>query len=249
MKAKGEKVVCVTAYDAYFGRLADESGVDVVLVGDSVGNTTLGYDNTIPVTMEDMLHHTRAVSRGVRRALLVADLPFGSYQSSPEVAIRNGIELVKAGARAVKLEGVFHEAIAGLVKAGVPVMGHLGMTPQSVNKFGGFRMQGKGDAAGEIVDQACLLDELGVFAMVLELIPPATAAATTAAVQCPTIGIGAGAHCDGQVQVLHDVCGLTSERYRHSRVYFDGQAAVLKAFSDYASDVRKGAFPPAEPEN
>src|SRR5688572_9369275 len=171
MKEAGDKIVCLTAYDAYFGRLADQAGVDLVLVGDSLANVILGYPNTVPVTLEEMAHHVRAVRRGVSRALLVADLPFGSYNASVEQAVNSAVELMKAGAEAVKLEGEYSEAISAMVKAGIPVMGHVGMTPQSVHNFGGFKLQGKGKSAEPVLQAAKAVEQAGAFSIVLELIP------------------------------------------------------------------------------
>ena len=243
---KGKRIVCVTAYDAPFAALADEAGVDVVLVGDSLGNTVLGYESTIPVTLEDILHHTRAVRRGLKRALLVADLPFGSYQASVEQAVNAAEMCIKAGAEAVKLEGAFIEAVAAITKAGIPVMAHVGFTPQSVNLFGGFRVQGRGSSAERIMEQAAALDNAEAFAIVLELVPAELAGKITRAVGCPTIGIGAGPECDGQIQVIHDVIGLTAEPLRHAKAFVSGRECVLKGLRDYASEVRAGSFPSSE---
>ena len=265
-KGEGSPLVVVTAYDAPQGRLADAAGVDAILVGDSVGMTTLGYDDTLTVTLDDMLHHTRAVARGqqarplapeptpgerarnARHALLIADLPFGSYGASVEEGVRAGMRLIsEGGAQAVKLEGagaVMLETIARLVDVGVPVMGHLGLTPQSVHRFGGFRMQGRTDAAADaLVAGATALVRAGVFGMVLEVIPPALAARVTAEVSVPTIGIGAGPDCDGQVQVLHDVLGLSEGVFRHARRYAEGGTLFADALAAYAADVRARRFP------
>lgn len=235
--------MCITAYDAPFARLADDAGVDLILVGDSLGNVVLGYTSTLPVTLDEMVHHTRAVSTGVKRALLVADLPFGSYQASVSQAVSSAVSLVKAGAAAVKLEGTYTEAIQAIVKAGIPVMGHLGFTPQSVNAFGGFRVQGRGDSAERILREARELDGAGVFAAVLELIPAALAKQITEQVSYPTIGIGAGVECDGQIQVLHDVLGITQDPLKHAKQYLSGRALLTQAMRDYAEEVRAGSFP------
>jgi 3-methyl-2-oxobutanoate hydroxymethyltransferase len=243
MKLRGEKIVCVTAYDVYFGSLADQSGADLVLVGDSLGNVVLGYDTTLPVTLQDMIHHTLAASRGVKRALFVADLPFGTYQASTDQAVNSAVALMRAGAEAVKLEGVYADAIRAIVKAGIPVMGHLGMTPQSVNAFGGFKVQGKGEAANEILAAAKEIEQAGVFSMVLELIPADLAAKVTASVAVPTIGIGAGPSCDGQIQVLHDILGLSTEVFRHAKRYVNGGECLGSGLADYAREVRSGEFP------
>ncbi|MBI1755837.1 MAG: 3-methyl-2-oxobutanoate hydroxymethyltransferase [Fimbriimonas ginsengisoli] len=239
-----EPIVCVTAYDAAFGEIVDEAGVDIVLVGDSVGNVCLGYPNTLPVTMSDMVHHTAAAARGVKRALLVADMPFGSYQASPAQAVDSAIALVKAGAEAVKLEGPFIGAIRAILAAGVPVMGHLGLTPQSIHAFGGFRIQGKGEHAKVLCRQAHELEEAGVFSAVLELMPAAVAKDLTESVGYPTIGIGAGPDCDGQVQVLHDLLGFSTTVFKHARRYLDGREQIQRAIEEFAGDVRKGSFEP-----
>lgn len=246
MKAAGQAIVCVTAYDAPTAEVARSAGVDVVLVGDSVGNVVLGYDTTIPVTLEDMLHHTRAVARVCKGPLVVADLPFGSYQASSEQAVLAACALVKAGAQAVKLEGRYTESIALIAMAGIPVMGHLGMTPQSVHAFGGFRVQGKGKTANRLKDDALALDQAGAFAIVLELIPSVLAQEITHAVACPTIGIGAGPHCDGQIQVFHDLVGLGSDVFRHAKRYANARTSMVRGLKRYASEVREREFPTEE---
>lgn len=243
MKAKGKQVVCVTAYDYPTGLIADAAGVDLVLVGDSLGNVVLGFDSTLPVTLEQMCHHTAAVSRAVKNALLVADLPFGTYQSSTSQAVDSSVALMKAGARAVKLEGAKYEAIEAVLAAGIPVMGHVGMTPQSVHRFGGFRVQGKGATGDIILEEAKALDTIGVFSIVLELIPIPLAERITSATQCPTIGIGAGPHCDGQIQVFHDLVGLGTERFRHTKRFSEAYGILVDALKDYSEEVRKQTFP------
>jgi 3-methyl-2-oxobutanoate hydroxymethyltransferase len=243
MRTKGVKVVCITAYDAIFGALADSAGADIVLVGDSVGNTALGYSSTLPVSLEEMVHHTRATRQGVQKALLVADLPFGSYQSSTEQAVNAAVALVKAGAQAVKLEGTYTEAISEIIRAGVPVMGHVGMTPQSLNLFGGFRVQGKGDSGQAVVDAAKQVQDAGAFSIVLELIPSNLAAEITAELNIPTIGIGAGTHCSGQVQVIYDVLGLNPIALKHAKGYVTGRECFVNAIREYALEVRDGTFP------
>lgn len=243
MKQRSERIVCVTAYDAYFGRLMDEAGVDLVLVGDSLGNVVLGYDTTVPVTLQQMVHHTAAVRTGVTRALLVADLPFGSYQSSIAQCVDSSVALMKAGAEAVKLEGEYYDEIVALVKAGIPVMGHLGMTPQSVNKFGGFKVQGKGAEGQAVIDAAKKLEDAGVFSMVLELIPGNLASDVTAAVGIPTIGIGAGPCCDGEIQVMHDILGLSNQTFKHARKFVEGEDLFLRGLQAYTLAVRKREFP------
>jgi 3-methyl-2-oxobutanoate hydroxymethyltransferase len=243
---KGERIVCITAYDAPSARLADEAGVDIVLVGDSLGNAVLGYANTLPVTIQQMEHHVRAAAAGCRKALLVGDLPFGSYQASPEDAVRSAVALVKAGAEAVKLEGAYTEAIEAIVRSGIPVMGHVGMTPQSVNAFGGFRVQGRGDKAAEIVDAAKAVETAGAFSVVLEVIPAVVAKRVTAELSIPTIGIGAGIACDGEIQVWHDVLGLSEESFKHSRKFVDGAAELKSGIAAFAKAVRERQFPAEE---
>jgi len=247
MRTRGERVVCVTAYDAAFGAMADAAGVDVVLVGDSVGNVMLGYPSTVPVTLEDMVHHTRATRAGVERALLVSDLPFGTYQSSVAQAVDSAVALMRAGGEAVKLEGDYAEQASAIVRAGIPVMGHVGMTPQSVNAFGGHRVQGRGERGDTVLDAAKRMEDAGVFGIVLELIPAELAARITEALAIPTIGIGAGSGCSGQIQVLHDVLGLTTKQFRHAKAYVAGWQSMVDGLSEYTREVREGTFP--TPEN
>jgi 3-methyl-2-oxobutanoate hydroxymethyltransferase len=244
----GRRLVALTAYDFPTARLLDAAGVDILLVGDSVGNAVLGYDTTLPVTMEEMLHHARAVTRGTRRALVVADLPFLSYQAGVGDAIRNaGRFLKEGGAAAVKLEGGRRRAavVRALVEAEIPVMGHIGLTPQSVHVMGGYRVQGKrADEARALVEDARALEEAGAFALVLEGMPEAAGRAVTETVSIPTIGIGAGRHCDGQVLVFHDLVGLTPGPLpRFARRYADLAGAIDSAVRRFAADVRSGAFP------
>jgi 3-methyl-2-oxobutanoate hydroxymethyltransferase len=246
MKGSGSKIVCLTAYDAYFGKLADGSGVDLILVGDSVANVCLGYPNTVPVTLEEMLHHVRAVRRGVERAHLVGDLPFGSYNASVEQAVQSAVQMMKAGAESVKLEGSYPDAISAMVKAGIPVMGHVGMTPQSVHNFGGFKVQGKGSQAEAVLQAALAIQDAGAYAIVLELIPADLAGKITEALSIPTIGIGGGAECDGQIQVIHDILGLSSEVFRHAKRYADGESLFRTGIENYATDVRNRSFPTSE---
>ncbi len=243
MKGKGRKIVCVTAYDCVSSSIADAAGVDVVLVGDSVGNTMLGYSSTLPVTLDDMLHHTRAAARGMQNGLLVGDMPLGSYQSSVQTCVESACALVKAGAEAVKLEGPYLDEVRALVKAGIPVMAHLGMTPQSVNAFGGHRVQGRGEAGDKVLADALALQEAGAFSLVLELVPAALAERITRALEIPTIGIGAGPHCDGQVQVFHDVMGLGLKVFRHAKRYANGRTSFVRGLKRYAKEVREGTFP------
>lgn len=243
MRQKGRRIACITAYDALFGALADEAGADLVLVGDSVGNTILGYPSTVPVSLADMVHHTRATRAGVKRALLAGDLPFGSYQTSVPHAVESAITLMKAGAEAVKLEGDYTEEITACVRAGIPVMGHLGMTPQSINRFGGHRVQGKGNAGNGIVEMAKRVEDAGAFAIVLELIPAELAERLTQAIGIPTIGIGAGAGCSGQIQVIYDVLGLSEASFRHARAFVHGRDCLGGGLRDYVQSVREGSFP------
>jgi 3-methyl-2-oxobutanoate hydroxymethyltransferase len=251
MKRRGERIAALTAYDVLFARLVDQAGVDVVLVGDSLGQVVLGLDTTIPVTLDDMIHHARAVRRGLERALLVVDLPFLTYRISREDTLRNaGRVLQQTGASAVKLEGGSPETaemVAALVAAGIPVMGHLGFTPQSVNVTG-VRVQGKGDdARGRIRDEARRLEEAGAFAVVLELVPGTLAAEVTAELAIPTIGIGAGAGCDGQVLVLQDMLGLnTGFNPRFLRRFAELGDATSAGVSAYVSAVKGGEYPAAE---
>lgn len=250
MKRDGEPIVMVTAYDAPTARLAEAAGVDSVLVGDSLGMTVLGYDNTLSVTMDDMLRHTAAVARTCSRALVVADMPFGSYQASADAAVANAVRfLAEAGAAAVKIEGGAEIAplVERLVSAGVPVMAHIGLTPQSVNVFGGYKIQGR-DAISAIalVEDALALEAAGAFAVVLELVPAELAAMVSEELGIPTIGIGAGAGCDGQVQVFHDLVGLGTFTPRHAHQFADAGALIGGALKEYVTGVRSQAFPTEE---
>jgi len=242
------KITCVTAYDCPTARLLDEAGVDIILVGDSVGMAVLGYDSTLPVTLDDMLHHVRAVRRGTRRALLVADMPYGSFHVSIEDSVRNAMRLVKdGGAEAVKLEGGERrlELIHRLVEAEIPVMGHVGLTPQSINAMGGFHVQGQSaEAARQLERDARAVEAAGAFAVVLESMPRELAARVTRELRIPTIGIGAGPDCDGQVLVFHDLVGLT-EGYtpKFVRRYADLAGEITRAVTEYCEDVRGGKFP------
>jgi 3-methyl-2-oxobutanoate hydroxymethyltransferase len=250
MKGRGEKIVMLTAYDYSTARLADEAGIHALLVGDSLGQVMLGYDSTVPVTMDDMIHHTKAVSRGAHRTLVIGDMPFMSYHVSPEEALRNAARfLQEGGAQAVKLEGAaVLSTIERMVAAGVPVMGHLGLTPQSINVFGGHKIQGKThEAAERILREALALEEAGVFAIVLETVPAPLAALISRRLSVPTIGIGAGAGCDGQVQVVHDVLGWYPDfTPKHARKYADLASTLTQAFQDYMDDVATGRFPTEE---
>jgi 3-methyl-2-oxobutanoate hydroxymethyltransferase len=248
LKARGEKIVMVTAYDYPSAQHADAAGVDAILVGDSAAMTVLGHDSTVPATMEDMLVLSRAAARGAARALVVADMPFGSYQVSDEEAVRNAVRFVKeAGVDAVKLEGAGPglARTAAIVGAGIPVMGHIGLTPQSATMLGGYRAQGRtARRARQLLDDAIALEQAGCFALVLECVPAAVAARVTDALTIPTIGIGAGADCDGQVLVFHDMLGLYEGRSpRFVKRYANLSETVRGALERYATEVRTGAFP------
>jgi 3-methyl-2-oxobutanoate hydroxymethyltransferase len=245
------KITCLTAYDYPTARLLDEAGVDILLVGDSLGMVVLGYESTLPVTMEEMLQCTRAVRRGTRHALLVADMPYGSYHDDPAEAVRHAIRFVKeAGAEAVKIEGGERrmELIARLVDAEIPVMGHIGLTPQSVNAFGGFRVQGKSEEAGEqLLRDARAVEAAGAFSIVLESIPRELAARITAKLKISTIGIGAGSDCDGQVLVIHDLVGLSfGHKPKFARRYANVGEMISRAAAEYCRDVQQGSFPSDE---
>ena len=251
MKMKGkEKIVMITAYDAPSARIAWEAGVDVILVGDSLGNNVLGYKDTIPVTMEEMLIHVAAVRRGAEKAFIVADMPFLSYQVSESEAIKNAGLFLKYGANAVKLEGGkdFAGLIKRLVASGIPVMGHLGLTPQSVNVFGGYKVQGKTeDSRKKLIEDAMALEEAGVFSIVLEMVVEEVAREITEKIKVPTIGIGAGRYCDGQVLVWHDVLGLNPEfSPKFVRKYADLYRISLEAVKAYKEEVKGGKFPGVE---
>ena len=249
--AKGrEKLGCCTAYDACFARLADEAGVPIILVGDSMGMNTLGYPTTLPVNMSDTLAATGAVARAAKEAMVVADLPFGSYQCGADKAMENAVACLKAGADAVKLEGAT-EYVCGLIRrmteAGVPVLAHVGMTPQSVNEYGGFKKQGKTrEAAEKVLADAKAVEAAGAFAVTLECIPAELAAEITAALKIVTIGIGAGPVCDAQWLVMHDLLGLNERVPSFVRKYADLASVVRGAFAGYVAEVKSGAFPPAK---
>jgi 3-methyl-2-oxobutanoate hydroxymethyltransferase len=243
-----KKITCLTAYDYPTARLMDEAGVDVVLVGDSVAMVVLGYESTLPLTMEESLHHTKAVRRGVQRALVVADMPFGTYQGDVNEALKNAVRFVKeAGAEAVKVEGGERrlEVIARLTEAEIPVMGHVGLTPQSVNAMGGYRVQGKtAGGAEQLLRDARAVEAAGAFSIVLEGIPRELAAEITKSVRIPTIGIGAGPDCDGQILVLHDLLGLTfQEPPKFARRYANVGEVISQAVREYCADVQGGSFP------
>jgi len=248
MKARGEPIPMVTAYDATAALIVDRAGIPAILVGDSLGQAVLGYDTTIPVSMDDMVRATAAVVRGSEKALIVGDMPFMTYQVDTPTALRNaGRLLQEGGAQSVKLEG--GRAVAPVVKAltdaGVAVMGHIGLTPQSLHQIGGYRVQGRSEAAAAaLMEDALALQEAGVFAIVLELMPTEVAGRVTQRLDVPTIGIGAGPDCDGQIQVLHDVLGMLPDfKPRHARRYAEVAGVMLDALGRYASDVREGRFP------
>jgi 3-methyl-2-oxobutanoate hydroxymethyltransferase len=242
------KITCLTAYDYPTARLLDQAGVDILLVGDSVGMVVLGYDSTLPVTFDEILHHTRAVRRGTQRALVVADMPYGSFHVTIEESVRNAVRLIKeGGAEAVKIEGGERriELIARLVEAEIPVMGHVGLTPQSIHALGGFHVQGKtADAARQLERDARAVQSAGAFAVVLESVPRDLSARITEKLHIPTIGIGAGPECDGQILVLHDLLGLTQgHKPKFARKYVDLSSEISRAVTSYCEDVRTGSFP------
>ncbi len=249
-KRRAEPFTMLTAYDFTFARIFDEAGVDVLLVGDSLGNVVQGCDTTLPVTLDEVVYHTRLVARGVRRALVVADMPFGSYQVGPEDAVRTAIRLVKeAGAHAVKLEGgrSVAESIRRIVGAQIPVMAHVGLTPQSVNQMGGYRVQGRGDEGRQqVIEDALAVQEAGAFAVVLEGIPETLGREVTQQLSIPTIGIGAGVHCDAQVLVMHDLLGLNDWTPSFVKQYANLGAETSKAARAYIEDVTNRKFPAQE---
>lgn len=249
LKAEGRRFAMLTAYDYPTARILDEAGIPVLLVGDSLANVVLGHATTLPVTMEEMLHHTRAVARGAANALVVGDLPFLSYQASDDEAIRNaGRFLKEGGAHAVKLEGGHPELIERMVSAGIPVMGHLGLTPQSVHAMGGYRVQARTEEAAErLLADALQLEKAGVFSLVLEGVPSAVAERVTESLAIPTIGIGAGPHCDGQVLVLHDLLGLSfGKPAKFVKRYADLGDAISRAVTEFREEVEGGAYPGPE---
>lgn len=247
-KQRGERLVCLTAYDFPTARIVDEAGIDIILVGDSLGNVVLGYGNTVPVTLDEILIHLKAVRRAVQRALLVADMPYGSFHTGADDAVRNALRLVKeGGAEAVKLEGGHKrvQLVKRLVDEEIAVMGHIGLTPQSINKLGAYRVQGKTAAAArQLLDDARALEDAGAFAIVLEVVPREIASLITESISIPTIGIGAGAGCDIQVLVLHDMLGLSFGKLaRFVRPYANLHAVMTEAVTRYADDVRNGTYP------
>ncbi|HEY6350108.1 MAG TPA: 3-methyl-2-oxobutanoate hydroxymethyltransferase [Candidatus Angelobacter sp.] len=250
-KQRHEVITCLTAYDYATSRLVDEAGIDMILVGDSLAQVVLGYENTLPVTMEEMLHHTRAVRRAVKSALVIADMPFGAYHEDIKEGVRNALRFVKeAGAEAVKVEGGQKRAelVRRMLDAEIPVMGHIGLTPQSVHKMGGFKVQGK-DLSGieQLMKDAVALDRAGVFSLVLEGVPREVAAMITHEVSAPTIGIGAGPECDGQVLVFHDILNLTfAPPAKFVRRYGDAAALITNAVQQFKTDVESGSYPSDE---
>lgn len=247
-KERGERFVMLTAYDFPTAHILDEAGVPAILVGDSLAQNVLGYETTLPVTMEEMLHHTRAVARGAKRALIVGDMPFLSYQTSLEQAIENaGRFLKEGGAHAVKIEGPRYDLAETLAERGIPVMGHLGLTPQSVNTLGGYRVQGRGEAGDRLIEDALAMQEAGAFALVLEVVPADLAERVSKELRIPTVGIGAGAGCDAQVLVWTDLAGLTpGPGPKFLKRYADLRTVLTQAVTAYADDVREGRYPAAE---
>jgi 3-methyl-2-oxobutanoate hydroxymethyltransferase len=248
MKEKGEKIAMLTAYDYSTAKLMDEAGIPFILVGDSLGMVTLGYETTIPVTMDEMIHHTKAVVRGTKHALVVGDMPFMTYHVSVEDALRNAARFIQeGGAQAVKLEGgeTVADKVKRMVECGIPVLGHIGLTPQSVHQFGGFKVQGRTpEAAVRLLNDARALDEAGVFGIVLETVPAPLSKLITETVSVPTIGIGAGPHCDGQVQVVNDILGLFTDFVpKHAKQYAVLCDVIKGAVSDYMSEVKDQTFP------
>ena len=243
-KAEGRRFAMLTAYDFPTARILDAAGIPVLLVGDSVGRNVLGYPDELPVTMEEMLHHTRAVARGAQRAMVVGDMPFMSFQASVEDGVRNaGRFLKEGGAHAVKIEGAQYDLVHRLVEVGIPVMAHVGLTPQSVHALGGFRVQGRGEAAARVLEQAVGLEKAGAFAVVLEAMPGEVAADITRSLQVPTIGIGAGPTCDAQVLVVNDLLGLNERLPKLAKAYADLRTTIADAATAFARDVETGTFP------
>jgi len=248
MKQKGEKIAMLTAYDYSTAKIVDEIGVPLILVGDSLGMVVLGYESTIPVTMEDMLHHTKAVVRGTKRAMVIGDMPFMTYHVSVDDALRNAARFIQeAGAQAIKLEGgvTVAEKVKRIVECGIPVMGHIGLTPQSINQFGGFKVQGRNpEAAARLLKDAQALEEAGAFAVVLETVPTPLATLVTQKISIPTIGIGAGIGCDGQVQVINDILGSFADFVpKHAKQYAKLGDIMSSAISEYYNEVKAGTFP------
>ena len=250
MKFQGEKISMLTAYDFTIATLVDAAGTEIILVGDSAANVMAGHETTLPITLDQMIYHAQCVVRGAKRALVVVDLPFGTYQSDPQKAIESSVRIMKeSGAHAIKLEGgkEIEESIRRIVNAGIPVMGHLGLTPQSIYQFGSYKVRAKEDEEAEkLLSDAKLLEELGCFSLVMEKIPADLASKVTAEINIPTIGIGAGAGCDGQVLVVHDMLGLNNEfKPKFVRKYLNLEDQIHQAIGQYVSDVKSGDFPNA----
>ncbi|MEX2457408.1 MAG: 3-methyl-2-oxobutanoate hydroxymethyltransferase [Actinomycetota bacterium] len=248
-KSEGRRFAMLTAYDHPTAQILDEAGIPVLLVGDSVANNELGYENTLPVTMEEMLHHAKAVARGAKNALLVGDMPFGSYQGSVTDGIANAIRFLKEGGmHAIKVEGAMFELAEALVARGIPVMGHLGLTPQSVHAMGGYRVQARTEeTAARLLQDASGLEKAGVFSLVLEGVPSEVAKRVTESISAPTIGIGAGPHCDGQVLVINDLLGIGGGTYpKFVKPYANLRAEITRAVTAYREDVESGTFPDAQ---
>ena len=250
LKERGEKIAVLTSYDASFAALSDKAGVDVLLVGDSLGMTIQGYTSTLPVSLRDMEYHTRCVAKGVQQAFIVTDMPFGSYQINPEQAFENAALLMAAGAQMVKVEGgsIMLDTVRFLVERGIPVCGHLGLTPQSVHQFGGYRVQARDEAAArQLLDDAKAQASAGAGMLVLEMVPTALAAAVSQAIKIPVIGIGAGKYCDGQVLVLQDMLGIYAGKSpRFVRNFMQGATSIQQAISDYVAAVKAQTFPDTE---
>ncbi len=247
LKAEGKRFVMLTAYDFPTAQILDRAGVPVLLVGDSVGRNVLGYPNELPVTMEEMLHHVKAVARGAEHAMVVGDMPFMSFQASVEDGVRNAGRLIKeGGAHAVKIEGVQLDLVQRLVDVGIPVMAHIGLTPQSVYGLGGLKVQGRGEAATKVMEQATQLEKAGAFAVVLEAMPADLGEEISRSLQVPTIGIGAGPGCDAQVLVIHDLLGLTEKPPKLAKAYADLRGTITQAVEAFVADVERGEFPDTE---
>lgn len=251
MKQKGEKITMLTAYDYTTAKIIDEAGIPLILVGDSLGMVVLGYESTIPVTMDDMLHHTKAVVRGTKQAMVIGDMPFMTYHISTDDALKNAARFIQeGGAQAVKLEGgiTVAEKVRRIVECGIPVMGHIGLTPQSIHQFGGYKVQGKTpEAATRMLNDARALEEAGAFAIVLETVPTPLATLITQRVSIPTIGIGAGIGCDGQVQVINDILGsFTDFIPKHAKQYAKLSEIIRAAVTEYRNEVKAGSFPTDE---
>ncbi|MDD3852238.1 MAG: 3-methyl-2-oxobutanoate hydroxymethyltransferase [Syntrophomonadaceae bacterium] len=250
-KLQQQKITMLTSYDYFTAAMVDQAGIDMILVGDSLGMVVLGYDNTLSVTMDDMLHHTRAVSRATRNSMVVGDMPFLSYHISTQEAVRNaGRFIQEAGAQAVKLEGGVErvDTVKAILDAQIPVVGHIGLTPQSINQFGGFKVQGKDlDTAAKLIEDARAMDKAGVFALVLECVPTELAKRVSEEVSCITIGIGAGPYCDGQVLVINDILGMfTGHIPKFVKRYANLQPLIIEALNNYKQEVESGAFPASE---